>query len=306
MIALACTDLIKRYEDVIAVNGLNLEVEVGECFGLLGPNGAGKTTTTEILEGLTAPDGGTVRLLDHAWGSLKDRRLREKIGVALQQTRLPEKLTVRETLRLFRSFYRQGRDESEIISLLGLKEKQNARVEKLSGGQQQRLALGCALVGTPEILFLDEPTTGLDPQARLAIWEIIERFRKDGGTVFLTTHYMEEAARLCNRVGIMDHGKLIALDTPDALIESLSAEQIIELNVGGVDVREALSNIETVSGLKQRGDNLILKVTKARRALPEILSVLSEKNAVVHSLTTRKATLEDVFVHLTGRALRDE
>ncbi len=306
MAVLRCSNLVKRYSDVVAVDGLDLEVSEGECFGLLGPNGAGKTTTTEILEGLTPPTSGQVQVLGQTWGGTGDRRLRERLGVALQETRLTDKLTVEETLRLFRSFYPKGRDVDEVIQLLGMVEKRRARVEKLSGGQRQRLALACALVGTPDILFLDEPTTGLDPQARLAIWEVIERFTANKGTVFLTTHYMEEASRLCDRVGIMDHGKLIALDKPEALIDSLNAEQIIELNLDNGHVHDSLLGVSGVCSVEHQGETMLLKVKHLQSTLPAVLAELTNQGAFVNSMITRQATLEDVFVHMTGRALRDE
>jgi len=217
-VALRCAGLRKRFADVTAVDGLDLEVFAGECFGLLGPNGAGKTTTVEILEGLTPADEGTVEVLGQEWGSggysENGRLLRERIGVQLQETQLAEKVTVVETLRLFRSFYKRGQSVDQVIQTVALEEKRNARVGKLSGGQKQRLAVACALVSDPELLFLDEPTTGLDPQARLSLWDVVDKFREGGGTVLLTTHYMEEATRLCDRVAIMDHGKIIALGTP--------------------------------------------------------------------------------------------
>src|SRR5262245_3207193 len=225
--ALRCNALVKKYGDVTAVNGLDLEVRAGECFGLLGPNGAGKTTTVEIFEGLTVADGGEVELLGMRWGTGNDQTMRERIGVALQQTELADKLSVEETVRLFRSFYQQGGDVDSIIQLVSLEEKRAARVGKLSGGQKQRLAVACALVGAPDVLFLDEPTTGLDPQARLQLWGVVEKFRAGGGTILLTTHYMEEAARLCDRIAIMDHGRVIALGSPAELIASLGADQIV-------------------------------------------------------------------------------
>ena len=200
-VSLRCANLVKRFADVTAVNGLDLEVYAGECFGLLGPNGAGKTTTVEILEGLQPADEGTVELLGQHWnsGGESDRILRERIGVQLQETQLAEKVTVLETLRLFRSFYKRGHSVDEVIQTVALEEKRNARVGKLSGGQKQRLAVACALVSDPELLFLDEPTTGLDPQARLSLWDVVDKFRAGGGTILLTTHYMEEATRLCDR-----------------------------------------------------------------------------------------------------------
>ncbi len=244
--ALRCAGLVKRYPDVVAVAGVDLEVHRGECFGMLGPNGAGKTTTVEILEGLTTPDEGTVELLGMRWGQGHDRALRQRLGVQLQETQLGEKLTVEETIRLFRSFYAQGREVDAVITVAGLEEKRRGRVGKLSGGQKQRLALACALVSDPELLFLDEPTTGLDPQARLNVWEIVESFRAGGGTVLLTTHYMEEAARLCDRVAIMDHGRVIALDTPNALIASLGASQVVEFSAATTVPEEQLRGLPGV------------------------------------------------------------
>src|SRR5438093_5025812 len=220
-LAIQCRDLHKRYPSrtapVDAVNGLDLEVQEGECFGLLGPNGAGKTTTIEILEGLLEPTQGDVEILGRRWGQ-DDSELREWLGISLQETKLPEKLTVREVLSLFRSFYQKGREPEEVIAQVGLREKENAWVNKLSGGQRQRLAVACALVGDPKILFLDEPTTGLDPQSRRQLWDIIRQFKQKGGTVLLTTHYMDEAERLCDRVAIVDHGEVIALGSPAEMI----------------------------------------------------------------------------------------
>ena len=221
--AISCRNLCKRYPGrppVEAVNGLDLEVERGECFGLLGPNGAGKTTTIEILEGLANATSGDVEILGQRWGP-GDRSLRERLGISLQETRLAEKLTVRETLVLFRSFYSRGLDPDAVIADVGLTEKARAYVGKLSGGQKQRLAVAAALVGDPELLFLDEPTTGLDPQSRRQLWDILRRLRAQGRTILLTTHYMDEAERLCDRVGIVDHGKVIALGTPAQLIAQL-------------------------------------------------------------------------------------
>jgi ABC-2 type transport system ATP-binding protein len=209
-LAVRCSNLIKRFGEMTAVDGLDLEVVRGECFGLLGPNGAGKTTTVEILEGLQSPDGGQVEVLGERWGRGRDRQLRTRLGVSLQETQLAEKLTVEETVQLFRSFYPHGRSADAAIALVELEEKRTSRVGKLSGGQRQRLAVACALVGAPELVFLDEPTTGLDPQARLKLWEIVEDFKREGGTVLLTTHYMEEAARLCDRLAVMDKGRIIA------------------------------------------------------------------------------------------------
>ena len=303
--AIHCAGLVKRYAEVTAVAGLDLEIPKGECFGLLGPNGAGKTTTVEILEGLTPADAGAVELLGCRWGTGCDQELRERIGIQLQETQLADKLTVEETLRLFQSFYQQGRPVDEVIRMVELEEKRRVRVHKLSGGQKQRLALACALVCDPELLFLDEPTTGLDPQARVKIWEMVEGFHGRGRTVLLTTHYMEEAARLCDRVAIMDHGKVIALDTPAALVASLGAEQVIELHVADGFGDEALGRLPGVAGARKKNAGYLLTVSEIGSALPALLKEVERQGSRIESLTTHQATLEDVFLHLTGRKLRD-
>jgi len=312
--ALRCNALVKKYGEVTAVSGLDLEVRAGECFGLLGPNGAGKTTTVEIFEGLTNADSGDVELLGMRWGAGNDQALRERIGVALQQTELADKLSVEETVRLFRSFYARGGDVDHIIRLVSLEEKRKARVGKLSGGQKQRLAVACALVGAPDLLFLDEPTTGLDPQARLQLWGVVEKFRADGGTILLTTHYMEEAARLCDRVAIMDHGRVIALGAPGELVASLGADQIIEFSVTSEagELQEApLRRLPGVTGMRAKeateanGVSYLLTVSEIGVALPALLAELEGENVKLDQLTTHQATLEDVFVNLTGRMLRD-
>src|SRR5437764_11451440 len=229
-LAIECRNLRKRYParptPVDAVNGIDLEVQQGECFGLLGPNGAGKTTTIEICEGLTDPDAGTVELLGLNWKS-GSKELRQRIGIQLQETQFPDKLTVEETLSLFRSFYHRGIAVDEAIRIAQLEEKRAARGGGLSGGQKQRLAMACALVGDPELLFLDEPTTGLDPQARRHLWDLVDDLKRAGRTIILTTHYMDEAERLCDRVAIMDHGRIIALGTPAQLIASVGGDHIV-------------------------------------------------------------------------------
>ena len=229
--AVRCNGLIKRFADVVAVAGLDLEVRRGECFGLLGPNGAGKTTTIEILEGLTPADAGEVEVLGERWGQGRDRALRGRLGIQLQETQLNDKLSVEETVRLFRSFAERGRTVDEVLALVELDAKRTSWVGKLSGGQKQRLALACALVGRPDLLFLDEPTTGLDPQSRRQLWDLLTRYRAEGGTILLTTHYMDEAELLCDRVAVVDRGKVIALDTPRALISALGAEHVVEFTV---------------------------------------------------------------------------
>jgi ABC-2 type transport system ATP-binding protein len=303
--AISCRGLQKHYDDVKAVDGLDLEVSPGECFGLLGPNGAGKTTTIEILEGLTKPDAGEVTILGRRWGS-HERELRERLGVSLQESRLTEKLTVFETLELFRSFYERGRDPERLLEDLALEEKRDARVGKLSGGQRQRLAVACALAGDPEILFLDEPTTGLDPQSRLQLWERIAVFKAAGRTVLLTTHYMEEAERLCDRVAIVDHGRIIALGTPAELIAGLHAPHIIEFSSEPAVDEELLSSVPGVGERRQRDGRWQLAAANLAQAVPALLSALDGAGARLVSLSTHRATLEDVFLSLTGRELRDE
>jgi ABC-2 type transport system ATP-binding protein len=301
---ISCTDLKKHYPDVKAVDGIDLEVLAGECFGLLGPNGAGKTTTIEILEGINTPDGGEVRILGMTWRE-NERDLRERIGVSLQETQLAEKLTVYETVRLFRSFYRNGPDPDELLSSLSLDEKRNSRVGKLSGGQKQRLAVACALVGEPDILFLDEPTTGLDPQSRVQLWEVVAGYRRRGGTVLLTTHYMEEAERLCDRIAIIDHGKRIALGTPQELIARLEAPHIIEFMSVPELEESAFSGLLGFHGATRRGDRWQLRVDSLAASVPQLLAIVDGRGAKLETLSTHAATLEDLFVALTGRELRD-
>jgi len=302
--AVSCRNLKKYYPDVKAVDGLDLLVERGECFGLLGPNGAGKTTTIEILEGLNTPDDGEVHILGMSWNE-HGQELRERIGISLQETQFTDKLTVFETLRLFRSFYRDGRDPEVLLRELSLDEKRDSRNGKLSGGQKQRLAVACALVGKPDILFLDEPTTGLDPQSRLQLWEVVSRFREGGGTVLLTTHYMEEAERLCDRVAIVDHGHLIALGTPKELIAKLDAPHIIEFTSEPAIESDAFANIEGFHGATQRGGAWQLRVDSLAAAVPQVLGTIESRGAKLITLTTHAATLEDLFVAMTGRELRD-
>src|SRR5215212_4262227 len=299
-LAIYCNDLRKHYPDVKAVDGFDLEVARGQCFGLLGPNGAGKTTTIEILEGLNTADGGEVRVLGLNWRD-SERDIRERIGVSLQETQLSEKVTVYETLRLFRSFYRNGRDPDELMRALSLDEKRNARVGKLSGGQKQRLGVACALVGEPEILFLDEPTTGLDPQSRLQLWEVVTGYRARGGTILLTTHYMEEAERLCDRIAIIDHGKRIALGTPPELIARLEAPHIIEFVSDPALDEGAFAGISGYHGATKRVDRWQLRVDSLAESVPQLLALVEERGAKLLTLSTHAATLEDLFVALTGR-----
>lgn len=307
-LALRLSNLRKAFKDVVAVDGIDLEVRAGECFGLLGPNGAGKTTTIEICEGLTAADSGDVAVLGMHWES-RANELRQRLGIQLQETQLSDKLTVLETIRLFRSFYRRGPSTDEVIAEVQLGEKQNSRVGGLSGGQKQRLALACALVGDPDFLFLDEPTTGLDPQARRQLWDLIEKFKASGRTILLTTHYMDEAEQLCDRIAIMDHGKVIALGTPRELIASIGVEHVVEFSAGSaakeVDLA-ALASVEGVRGVRTEEGRVLLDVTQLHRAVPALLAELTRQGVPLTELRTHSATLEDVFVTLTGRHLRDE
>jgi ABC-2 type transport system ATP-binding protein len=292
---------------VVAVDGLDLEIRGGECFGLLGPNGAGKTTTIEICEGLTEPDEGEVLVLGRRWGE-HDRELRALLGISLQETQFSEKLTVEETVRLFRSFYPRGPSAEEVIATVQLQDKRSGRVGQLSGGQRQRLALACALVGDPALLFLDEPTTGLDPQSRRQLWELIERLKADGRAILLTTHYMEEAERLCDQVAIVDHGRVIALGTPWELVASLSAEHVVEFATapGAAVGEEALRRVDGVEAAVRRDGTYRIRVAELHRAVPALLAELHRQGVQLTELRTHSATLEDVFVELTGRHLREE
>jgi ABC-2 type transport system ATP-binding protein len=305
--AVRCRGLIKRYENVTAVDGLDLDVYAGECFGLLGPNGAGKTTSIEIIEGLLAPDAGEVEVLGKRWKS-DARWLRSRLGIQLQETQLADKLTVAETLRLFRSFYTDGPTVDELLSLVELEAKRDTWVVKLSGGQKQRLSVACALAGRPALLFLDEPTTGLDPQSRRQLWAVLERFQAGGGTILITTHYMDEAHALCQRVGIMDKGRLIALGTPVSLVASLGAEHVIESGVSDaarMPADSVLRVLPGVSEVRHEAESVALATSELHRSLPALLDALRAEQAVLSLLTTHSATLEDVFVSLTGRHLRD-
>src|SRR6266496_2960320 len=303
-----CRDLRKTYDGKVeAVRGLNLQINAGECFGLLGPNGAGKTTTIEILEGLLEPTSGEVNILGQNWKS-HSRELREQIGISLQETRLSEKLTVRETLELFASFYRQPQPTIEILQSLQLEEKADAWVGKLSGGQRQRLAVATSLVGSPKILFLDEPTTGLDPQSRRQLWDIIRNFQTNGGTVLLTTHYMDEAERLCDKLAIVDHGQVIAEGTPVELIEKLGGHHVIEFALSGNGHPDlaAWQSLPGVDSVRNEDGVICLSVHEPHRTIPALLERVDQGSAQLERLNTRQASLEDVFVNLTGRHLRDE
>ena len=303
---LSVRDLRKSYGGHEVVSGVSLTVERGQCFGLLGPNGAGKTTTIEILEGLLAPDAGEVWVLGRSWAR-EAAALRPRLGIQLQETQLADKLTVRETVRLFRSFYPAGPTVDALLDTVELGAKADAWVAKLSGGQKQRLSVACALAGRPELLFLDEPTTGLDPQSRRQLWAVLGRFREAGGTILITTHYMGEAHALCDRVGIMDRGRLIALGTPRELVRSLGAEHMVEFAVeaGAAPADADLRGLPGVREVRQ-GAHLRLATSELHRTVPALLDLLRRDGATLSQLSTHSATLEDVFVTLTGRQLRDD
>jgi ABC-2 type transport system ATP-binding protein len=306
--AIQCRDLRKTYDGKLeAVRGLNLEIERGECFGLLGPNGAGKTTTIEILEGLLDPTSGEVTIFGQTWQK-NSAEMREWLGISLQETRLSEKLTVRETIELFASFYREPRSAVAVLDDLQLGEKIDSFVGKLSGGQRQRLAVATALVGNPRILFLDEPTTGLDPQSRRQLWDIIRSFQRAGGTVLLTTHYMDEAERLCDRLAIVDNGEVIAEGTPAHLIERLGGHHVVEFEVTGdsIDGADTWRTLPGVESVRHDDGVISLAVREPHLTIPALLTAVETQGSQLLRLTTRQASLEDVFVNLTGRHLREQ
>ena len=310
-VAIACDNLVKTYPGkppVEAVRGISFSVEQGECFGVLGPNGAGKTTTIEILEGLLDATSGTAELLGMRWGK-DDAAIRQRIGVSLQETRLSDRLTVGEIVRLFRSFYTSGISPDEALERTSLTGKKDAWFSKLSGGQKQRLAVATALVGDPDLIFLDEPTTGLDPTSRRELWDIVESFGTAGKTVMLTTHYMEEAEKLCDRVAIFDAGKIICTGSPSALIRSLGSEHVIAFSTDRLldeSLIGRLSQMPTVDRLDSTETNYQLSVGQPHLVLPDLIQQLSAGGVTLTELATRSASLEDVFVAKTGRQLTDE
>src|SRR6201988_2026710 len=273
-VAIQCRDLRKTYDGKVeAVRGLNLEIQTGECFGLLGPNGAGKTTTIDILEGLLAPTSGEVSILGHRWRE-NEREMREWLGISLQETRLSEKLAVRETVELFASFYREPRSSEEVLEQLQLTEKAESWGGKLSGGQRQRLAVATALVCNPKILFLDEPTTGLDPQSRRQLWDIIRAFQKKGGTVLLTTHYMDEAERLCDRLAIIDYGQIIAAGAPAELMDRLGGRAVVGFSVSGDSNGSASATwraLPSVESVRDEEGMMALNVKQPHLTIPALL-----------------------------------
>lgn len=297
-------NLKKYYGDVKAVDGISFKVLKGEVFTLLGPNGAGKTTTLEILEGLKDYDGGKIMLFGEEVHGKVPRHLREKIGVVLQENNFIDHLTTVETLKMFRSLYQKGLDVRNVLKEISLEDKMNGRVEKLSGGQRQRLAIGTALVGDPEMIFMDEPTTGLDPQARRNVWDMIDKLRKVGKTVFLTTHYMEEAQYLSDYIYVMDHGKIIAKGTPEELISTFGGEKIIEIDLGSekFDLSSFKSEFQKVNA---EGSKIMIVTSSLPSDMKKALDLFDQNSIKVSDIIVRQPNLEDVFLNLTGRKLRD-
>jgi ABC-2 type transport system ATP-binding protein len=303
--AIRCRGLHKRFGATIAVRSLDLEVRRGECFGLLGPNGAGKTTTIEILEGLQEADGGEVEVLGMSWAH-QAKQLRPRLGIQLQETEFPDKLTVQETISLFRSLYPSGASVPELVEHVALGEKRQTQVRHLSGGQRQRLSLACALSGSPDILFLDEPTTGLDPQSRRHIWDLCLAFRDRGGTILLTTHFMDEAEHLADRIAIMDGGAILVQGPPQELIASLGAEHVIEFASSVALASDSLSTLPAV--IRGEANDGVYRMTtrEPHLTIPALFDLLRASGGALTDLRTHHATLDDVFLAHTGRQLRDE
>jgi ABC-2 type transport system ATP-binding protein len=303
--AIRCQGLRKRFGAVEAVRGLDLEVRRGECFGLLGPNGAGKTTTIEILEGLQRPDEGEVEVLGMRWDR-DPRAIRARLGVQLQESEFTDRATVEEIVRLFRSFYPNGPTVDALIARVELQEKRGSQVRALSGGQRQRLSVACSLAGAPDVLFLDEPTTGLDPQSRRQLWDVVERFRDEGGTILLTTHFMDEAERLADRVAIMDAGCILVQGTPAELIASLGGEHVVSFDASVPFDDAALAALPSVTGVARRAGATLLTLREPHRAVPALLERIAAAGGELTALNTHHATLDDVFLARTGRELRDD
>jgi ABC-2 type transport system ATP-binding protein len=301
---ISCDDLRKTYGAIRAVDGVTFEVRQGEIFGLLGPNGAGKTTTVEMLEGLRTPDGGSLQVLGIDVAAHPDA-LKERIGVALQTAELYPKLTVVEVIDLFRSFYRRSLPTEQLIDFLDLGERRNGRTKELSGGQRQRLAVALALVNDPEVVFLDEPTTGLDPAARRSLWDLVEQLKVQGKTILLTTHYMEEAEVLCDRLAIMDHGHIIEMGTVGEVVSRRFKERAVQFDrIEGID-DQRLAGMKAVSSVKHDDGVVLLYTSDVPATISDLLAATEAVGVEASNLTVRRATLEDVFLDLTGRALRD-
>ena len=302
--AVEAAGLEKSFGKVHAVRGLDLQVKRGEVFGLLGPNGAGKTTSLEMLEGLTRPDKGEIRILGLDWR--KDGgAIRTKIGVQFQSTQLDNKVKVREALKIFGSYYPKARPVEDLLKLLQLEDKADAFQSRLSGGQRQRLALGLALVHDPELVFLDEPTTGLDPQARQMLWDLVRQMKSEGRTVVITTHYMDEAEALCDRIGIMDHGKILQLGTPRELIASLDQPSYADIEFDGTPPESAPFVAKLGRPVEIKAGHWTVPLSDPKQDLLRLLSCVNELDLPMQQLHVRRASLEDVFLQRTGRSLRD-
>lgn len=305
---LSASHLTKTFGTLKAVDDLSLEIEPGTCFALLGPNGAGKTTTVEMLEGLTHPDQGEITIFGKNLFTQREEIL-ERTGVLLQETRLYKKATVLETLQLFGSFFQRSRDPFEIIDILGLNDKADTRLENLSGGQKQRAYLGCSLINYPDLLFLDEPTTGLDPQARRMIWDLLERLKREGASIVLTTHYMDEAEQLADEVAIVDQGKIIAQNTSKQLIREICGEQVLSFSFAdsGESLKQNIaSRLPWFAGAKISGDGFEVVTLEATKHITELVNLSDELDMPLANLQMRPCTLEDVFLKLTGRSMRDD
>ena len=296
-------NLCKSYRKIKAVDDISFKIYKGEIFGLVGPNGAGKTTAIECIEGLRKPDSGSLKVIDLN-PTTNGRTLRNSIGIQLQESQLPARLKVWEAISLFSSFYKKNIESTPLLKELGLEEKKGSYFDKLSGGQKQRLFIALALLNDPDLIFLDELTTGLDPQARRATWNLITDIRKRGKTIFLTTHFMEEAERLCDRVAIMDHGKIMALDTPQNLIRNISMETRLIFNITGSFELDTLKTIESISKYEKSGDNIII-YGHDKKMVKDTVNFLVNNNIDFHDLKTEQATLEDVFLTLTGKEIRN-
>ena len=296
-------NLQKSYDGLKAVDNVSFEIYPGEIFGMVGPNGAGKTTTIEIIEGLRKADSGSVRVLGVDPAQEADQ-IAERVGVQLQQSALPPRLRVAEALELFGSFYQQRADGTKLLERMGLAEKRNAPFAKLSGGQKQRLFIALALLNRPELVFFDELTTGLDPQARRGMWDLVQDIRREGATVFLTTHFMEEAERLCDRVLIMDHGCIMALDTPEALVGSLGVEKRLVFSLPEEQELPSMEGLAAVSRVERSGTRVIV-YGQGRRFASSVVVALEDAGVDLVDLRTEQANLEDVFLRLTGREMRE-
>ncbi len=303
---LEASQLRKFYKNIKAVDGLDLQLHPGECLALLGPNGAGKTTTVEMLEGLIKPDSGAVKIFDLPLNSANRATIMEQVGVTLQENQLYKKNTVQETIRLFRSFFKQGLSVAKTIEMVNLKDKAHERLENLSGGQKQRIYLACALVNDPQLIFLDEPTTGLDPQSRRSIWELLQEFKNLKKSILLTTHYMDEAAFLADRVAVIDHGKIIASGTPDELVHRYCGEQILKFSFdAAVEWSTVEEHLHWGSKLKYQQNSFEIATDDPLTMITKLKDFSQSQNVGLTGFELRRSTLEDVFLTLTGRSMRD-